>query len=223
MKTSFKLTLFICVCTACAILFSCKPETLIETVVETETITVNDTVIVSTTDTLIVPVTDTLIIPVTDTLFITDTLIIPEEAEVTNFILVRHAETSTVGSDPVLTAEGIARAEKLANMLSELELDRVYSTNFNRTWQTATPTADDQGLSISNYGGFDHDDVIEVVLADVNEGKVLIVGHSNTTPNFLNALTGTSDYPDLPEDAYDNIFIVNVKSKGDAEVIHLKY
>ena len=146
-----------------------------------------------------------------------------ETARITNFILVRHAETTGGGSEPVLSAEGMERAERLAGILSELDIDRVYSTNYNRTMDTAQPTADNKGLEITNYGGFDQQAVINDILENVNGGKVLIVGHSNTTPNFLNVLTGTSDYPNLPEGAYDNLFIVNVKSKGDSEVINLKY
>lgn len=184
---------------------SCEPETIIET----EYITVNDTLVVVNTDTIIISTTDTIFIE--------------EEASSTNFILVRHAETTGGGSDPVLSAEGMERAEKLAGILSELDIDRVYSTNYNRTMDTAQPTADNQGLEITNYGGFDQQAVTNDILENVNGGKVLIVGHSNTTPNFLNVLTGTSDYPNLPENAYDNLFIVNVKSKGDSEVITLKY
>lgn len=184
---------------------SCEPETIIET----EYITVNDTLVVVNTDTIIISTTDTIFIE--------------EEASITNFILVRHAETTGGGSDPVLSAEGMERAEKLAGILSELDIDRVYSTNYNRTMDTAQPTADNQGLEITNYGGFDQQAVTNDILENVNGGKVLIVGHSNTTPNFLNVLTGTSDYPNLPENAYDNLFIVNVKSKGDSEVITLKY
>ncbi|MEZ4931357.1 MAG: hypothetical protein R2788_04395 [Saprospiraceae bacterium] len=54
-------------------------------------------------------------------------------------------------------------------------------------------------------------------------GKILVVGHSNTTPDFINVLTGTNDYPQLPETEYDNLFIVTVLEKGRAEVVQLKY
>lgn len=197
MKFFLKLSLVVCIGISCVFLSSCEPETIIET----EFITVYDTLIVS----------------------ITDTIFIPDESNVTSFILVRHAEIPTGGSDPSLTEAGLERAEKLASILSEMELDGVYSTDYNRTIQTATPTADNQGLTILSYGGFDHNEVIDDILESMSESKILIVGHSNTTPNFLNALIGTSSYPNLPEDAFDNLFIVNTKSKGDSEVIHLKY
>lgn len=196
-----------------AIFSSCTPEAILET----ETITVTDTVFVSTIDTVLVSTTDTLLVTVIDT------LVVPNEESVTNFIFVRHAEISGAATNPGLTQEGMDRADRLASMLSELMLDRVYSTSYNRTTQTATPVAIDQGLAISSYGGFDHDDVIDDVLEDLNEGVVLVVGHGNTTANFLNALTGTSDYADLAEDAFDNLYLVSTKSKGDSKVVHLKY
>jgi len=154
---------------------------------------------------------------------ITDTVFTTDSVNVTQLILVRHAEKSSVGTDPDLTTVGLERADQLALVLSQIELDRVYSTNYNRTMQTAAPTAADQGLTITNYGGFDHLQVIDDILVDVHEGKVLIVGHGNTTANFLNALTGTSDYMDIPETEYDNLYIVNTRSLGDSDVIHLKY
>ena len=192
---------------ACSLFFSsCEPETIIET----ETVVVNDTLIVTNTD--------TVFIDQTDTLFISD------ETEFTTFILVKHAEIPmTIATDPILTQAGFERAEKLANMLSKLKLNRVYSTMFQRTKQTAMPTAGNQGLEITDYGGFDHESVIDDVLENVNEGIVLIVGHSNTTPNFLNSLTGTSDFEELGETSFDNLFIVHCRSKGDSELTHLKY
>ena len=154
---------------------------------------------------------------------IIDTVFIPKPENVTRFILIRHAEKSSIGTDPNLTSEGDVRAENIAHILSKIELDLVYSTNFNRTLQTAMPTANDQGLSITNYEGLDHDQVIDDILENTIEGKILIVGHSNTTPNFLNTLTGTLDYTDIPEDEFDNLFIVDLRSIGDSDVIHLKY
>ena len=51
----------------------------------------------------------------------------------------------------------------------------------------------------------------------------MIVGHSNTTPSLLNVLTGTSNYSNIPESEYDNLYIVTVFEKGRAEVVHFKY
>jgi len=168
-------------------------------------------------DAVVVPILDTVVVSITDTLFI------PHETGVVNFILIRHAEKSSDCSDPVLTEEGKARAEKLAIMFSKIELDRVYSTNYNRTRQTVQPTADSHELPITSYGGYDQSEVIEDVLENLNEGTLLIVGHSNSTPGFLNILTGSTDYPAIQEEEFDNLFLVSSRSIGDSDVVHLKY
>jgi 2,3-bisphosphoglycerate-dependent phosphoglycerate mutase len=162
---------------------------------------------------------DTVII--VDTLTIVDIQDIPDT--ITTFILVRHAETTGVGNDPSLSTTGFTRAAELTRILAELDLKAVYSTNFNRTMQTAQPVAADQGLSVTQYDAFSPNTLIDNVINSFPEGAVLVVGHSNTTASMLNALLGSNVYPDLPETEYDNLFIVNVKERGDARVTHLKY
>lgn len=213
MKHLFNLILVAYICATCITFSSCGKEII----TETEFITVNDTIIIASTDTIIINTIDTIF---NNSI---DTILVPDEADVTCFILVKHAEKGPDGDNPNLTQEGMERAERLANILSQLELDKVYSTLFQRTRQTALPTAEDQGLDLTNYGGFDHDEVIDDILANNNQGRILIVGHSNTTPNFINALTGTLDFPEITEDTFDDLFIVKTKSKGDSEVVHLKY
>ena len=177
----------------------------------TETVTVTDTVFVNSVDTVFLTITDTL----TLTEFIQDS--------VTTFFLVRHAETSGSGNDPVLSSEGMERADELMRILGNVELDAIYSTNYNRTMQTASPVADDQALNVEMYGGFDLDTVSDEILTTFPSGKILVVGHSNTTPSFINELLGENTYSQLSESAYDNLFIVTVYEKGNAEVLHLKY
>ncbi len=180
-----------------------------EPIIQTEIVTVIDTVLINTVDTILIN--------------IIDTVVVENDEEVTTFILIRHAEILDDSNDPGLTEEGIARTERLIEMLSVLDLDRVYTTNFNRTTQTALPVAESQDLALSTYGGFDHNFVIDDILDNEKGGIVFIVGHANTTPNFLNALSGTTDYNQIAEDVFDNFYIVNTRSKGDSEVVHLKY
>jgi 2,3-bisphosphoglycerate-dependent phosphoglycerate mutase len=162
---------------------------------------------------------DTVII--VDTLTIVDIQDIPDT--ITTFVLVRHAETTGVGNDPSLSNTGHTRTAELTRILAELDLKAVYSTNFNRTRQTAQPVATDQGLSVTLYDAFSPNTLIDNVINSFPEGVVLVVGHSNTTASMLNALLGSNVYPDIPETEYDNLYIVNVKQRGDARVTHLKY
>ena len=193
-------------CTA-FVLFSCnkEPETVIETVIVNDTINTVDTIFLSDTVTITETITETIL----------DTA--------TTFILVRHAETTGSGSDPNLSTEGQNRANELQRILENIPLDAVFSTNFNRTMQTAEPTATDQSLSIINYDPFNLNPFVDNILIDYQEGAVLVVGHSDTTPSLLNVLVGSNTYSDLPESEYDNLFVVTVFEKGRAKVVHMKY
>lgn len=175
------------------VLFSCKKDKEIVT----ETITVNDTLIIA------------------DTFPLSDTSTI--------FILVRHAETTGTGSDPNLSTAGQERANELSRTLENVPLNAVFSTNFNRTMQTAEPTANDQMLTIENYDPSHLDAFVDTNLSRYRNGIILVTGHSNTTPSLLNILVGKSTYPDFPETEYDNLFIVTAYKKGSAVVTHLKY
>ena len=181
------------------------PEIITHTIIETDTLVINhyDTVVVTLTDT------------VTLTEFLHDTA--------TTFILVRHAETTGIGSNPDLSADGLLRATELARVLKNVPLDAAYSTNLLRTTKTAQPTATDQSLTLETYDGFTLNPFVDAVLANHRGGAALVVGHSNTTPALLNLLTGTNDFTNIPETQYDNLYVVTVFEKGRAQVTHLKY
>src|SRR5690349_20766422 len=64
----------------------------------------------------------------------------------TTIYLVRHAEKQTssgnmMTSDPDLTMEGRVRADRLADSLTGKKISAVYSTDYQRTRNTAAPTA----------------------------------------------------------------------------------
>lgn len=189
------------------ILFSCEKEPKIIT----ETIVKTDTLYLTQYDTILQVVTDTF----TLTQFIRDTA--------TTFIVLRHAETTGIGSDPALSADGQVRAGELVRVLKNVPIGAVYSSNYNRTRQTAQPVASDKALSVQIYDPLNQNPLISNVLSSQKGGAVLVVGHSNTAPALLNLLTGSNAWPQLPESQYDNLFIVTVFEKGRAEVVHLKY
>jgi broad specificity phosphatase PhoE len=195
------LFIFLLLTTSCLITSACDkdPEII------TETITVHDTLVVVDTFLLI------------DTLYET----LPDSG--TTFILVRHAETTGSGSNPSLSVLGQARAAELTRILGPVTLNAVFSTDYNRTKQTAQPVASAKGVTVISYDPFLSYALIDQCLLTYAKGIVLVVGHSNTIPDLINLMTGTSAYPDLPDTEYDNLFIVQVASKGEAKVLHMKY
>ena len=198
---------FLPLCLLVSLFCSCEkdPEVITNTVIQT------DTIFVTNYDTVFMTITDT----VTLTEMIHDTA--------TTFLLVRHAETTGSGSDPNLSTEGQERTQELIRLLRNVTLDGVYSTNFNRTRQTAEPVAIDQGLTVQTYSPFSLNPFVDGILVDHYGKTILVVGHSNTTPDLLNVLTGGNNFQDLPETQYDNFYLVTVFEKGRAEVTHLKY
>ncbi len=141
---------------------------------------------------------------------------------VTTFILVRHAEKGP-GEDPDLTPEGRARAARLRDRLAREEVSRVYTTDTQRTRQTAAPTADQQGVEVTLYSP----DALEAFASSLKEqhdGKtVLIVGHSNTTPILANLLAGGEEFAAISDDDYGNILVVTVPPTGTSRTQHLRY
>ncbi len=71
-------------------------------------------------------------------------------------------------------------------------LDAVYSTNYNRTIQTATPTSKIKKLRLQSYNP---NKMYDSVFQSETQGKtILVVGHSNTTPVFVNKILGEKKY-----------------------------
>lgn len=140
-----------------------------------------------------------------------------QEQKITTYYLIRHAEkdrTDTTNSDPNLNEQGKKRALKWAEVLKEINLDAVYSTNYKRTMQTAMPAAKDRDLSIKNY---DPRNLFDEEFKNSTAGKtVLIVGHSNTTPQFVNAILKQPKYGDLDDSENGALFIVQVLPDGKA-------
>lgn len=142
--------------------------------------------------------------------------------EVTTYYLVRHAEkdrSDKTNSNPELTDLGHQRAAKWSSVFGDVAFDAVYSTNYLRTIATAKPTATAQGLEIQFYNPR------ELYSKDFQQetlGKtVLIVGHSNTTPQFVNAILGIDRYADIQDNNNANLYIVT-RIKEETSSVLLK-
>ena len=146
-----------------------------------------------------------------------------EQNRITTLILVRHAEKAgTVWEDPPLTPAGAGRADELAYILKHVKLDAIYSTPFLRTKNTVLPSAKQKGLDVKLYKPNDKE-FLKNVLGAFPGGAVLIVGHSNTIPRLANELAGQSDFSDLDDAIYDNLFIVCVPTEGKATILRMRF
>jgi 2,3-bisphosphoglycerate-dependent phosphoglycerate mutase len=131
--------------------------------------------------------------------------------ETTTYYFIRHAEkdrSNKSEKDPNLTAEGLKRAQIWAEVLKDIPLDMVLSTNYKRTLQTGAPIAGSNQLSIENYNaGNGYDDEFR---KRTSGKRVLVVGHSNTTPQFVNEILGEEKYADIDDTENGALFIVQV-------------
>lgn len=126
--------------------------------------------------------------------------------------LVRHAETVSDGTgDPALSAEGRARASRLARMLAGAGLDAVHATAYRRTPETAAPVAAATGLTAREYDPRALEALARRLLGE--GGRHLVVGHSNTTPELVDLLGGASGGP-IGEEEYGRVYVLTAAPGG---------
>ena len=122
-------------------------------------------------------------------------------------ILVRHAERTGSGSDPVLSPAGLARAKLLAHMLADAGLTRVFVTQWRRSVQTGTPAAMAAGLKLTPYDAGDAAGLAATIRGSHGNGTALVVAHSDRIDDTAEAL-GASGVGELLEGQFDRMFII---------------
>ena len=154
------------------------------------------------------------------TLFTLPTSCKTVEKETTTYYLIRHAEkdrSDASNRNPDLTEAGHERALRWANYFDGFDLDAIYATDYNRTQQTAAPTAQMKALDVQTY---DPRNLYDAEFKSATSNKiVLIVGHSNTTPAFINAIVGVQTYEDMADN--DNSTLFKVVIAEDATTVEI--
>lgn len=132
------------------------------------------------------------------------------------FYFIRHAEkdrSDKTNKDPHLVQSGLMRSIKWSYALANVKFDAVYSTDYNRTRETAQPTAEKNGLELTIY---DPKAIDGKAFMEANRGMtVLVVGHSNTTPTFVNAVLGKEKYAQIDDSNNANLYIVTITGSGE--------
>ncbi|RAJ17140.1 SixA phosphatase family protein [Olleya aquimaris] len=144
--------------------------------------------------------------------------------QTTTYYFIRHAEknrSDATNKNPDLTTKGKRRAKLWQRHFKNKKLDAIYSTNYNRTLATARPTAEDQNLTITIY---DPRNIDYQEFKNQTKGQsVLVVGHSNTTPSFVNAIINQEKYQDIDDSINYKLFIVTITDgKITDKVIDIK-
>jgi broad specificity phosphatase PhoE len=140
------------------------------------------------------------------------------------FIIVRHAEKSTDDPrDPSLSETGRARAQSLARLLANVPLSAAYATGLRRTQQTAQPAADANGVKVTIYDAEIPATTLAAQLRATHaHGTVLVVGHSNTVPDIVAALSG-QPVDAMSDDQYDLVYRVGAGADGKVTLTRDRY
>jgi 2,3-bisphosphoglycerate-dependent phosphoglycerate mutase len=140
----------------------------------------------------------------------------------TTYYLIRHAEkdrTDTLNKNPNLNKNGQERAKRWANYFENIDLEAVYSTEYERTMQTAKRLADSKDLEIQNYAP---EKMYDAIFQKETIGKkVLIVGHSNTTPVFVNKILGEKKYENMNDTDNASLYIVTITNNKKTSTIEI--
>src|SRR5687767_5504196 len=154
-------------------------------------------------------------------------LAVYQSATTTTVVITRHAE-KVLGTiaDPPLTPAGERRAEQLARMFGNTgsvgQLDAVLVSDTRRSQQTAAPLVARLGTRPIVLPAKDIDATVHEILEKHRGESVLVVGHSNTVPELIRKLSGI-EIAAIPDEDYENLYIVSVPSVGDASVLQFRY
>jgi phosphohistidine phosphatase SixA len=144
----------------------------------------------------------------------------PIEGDPLLVFLVRHAEKVDQSKDPDLSPDGYRRAEELACVLADADIEHIHSSDFIRTRLTAAPVAEKFGLEIEQY---DQNDLLPFAsLLKAAGGRHLVVGHSTTTPALVEILGGDPGNKIEEENEYDRLYILTIRN-GKVNTILLRY
>ncbi len=139
---------------------------------------------------------------------------------ITTYYLIRHAEkdrSDKTNRNPKLTKAGLERANHWATILKTVKFNQIYSTNYNRTKATALPTAIANNLELNLYNPSTLD--IDAFKDETKGKNILIVGHSNTTPEFVNKLLDEKKYEMIEDNNNGNLYIVTISQTSKSDIL----
>lgn len=132
--------------------------------------------------------------------------------------VVRHAEKTQEKTNAQLNEKGRQRAECLAETLRDAGIQAIFTSQVDRTKQTAEPLAKRLKIEPQVVDALDTSALVKRVRG-VKSGNILIVGHSNTVGEIIEKL-GARKIPPMSDDEYDQLFIIAPFEKSQAVTLH---
>ena len=138
--------------------------------------------------------------------------------------LVRHADKVSDETDAPLSDAGRRRAECLANTLTDANIQQIFTSDLQRTQQTAAPLAEKLKLKPVAIPLSSPDKLIEAIRSG-KETNTLVVWHDATLPKILRALGGPEISP-IGHTEYDRFLILTLpggKTHSQPTLATLRY
>lgn len=151
------------------------------------------------------------------------------ESPPTRVFIVRHAEKATDGTnDPPLLPEGLVRADCLAQVLSDVKVTHVFSTDLQRTALTVQPIAAANERQVQTLPASDVESLAETLRGLPAGSVVVVAGHSNTIPLLTASLgaplAGLDGKGNIPEQEHDRLVeLVLADGSVTAPLVQLRY
>ena len=132
----------------------------------------------------------------------------------TTYYFIRHAEKEFDGSfNPNLTKKGYQRAKFWAEFFKDKNIEMVYCTSLKRTQQTAEPLLKYLDIDFNYY---EPSALYDSIFQKETKGKtVLIVGHQDTTPTFINRIIKERKYTYIKGNNFANLYKVQIDNFGN--------
>jgi len=132
-------------------------------------------------------------------------------------VLIRHAERDPSGSD-ALSTPGKKRAAMLVSMFRDAGVSAIFTSEFNRTKQTAAPLAQALGITPKQIASNLNAARVQVLAAGA---LPIVVGHSDSVPELIGALGGPADV-EITDTEFDRMFVVTISS-GSVSTLAFRY
>jgi 2,3-bisphosphoglycerate-dependent phosphoglycerate mutase len=102
-------------------------------------------------------------------------------------------------------------------------VDAIYVSATQRSRLTAAPLASRLGITPIVAPTDDSKQLAHRLLRENSGKRVMVIGHVNTVPDIVAALSGRSDIAKMDEHDFSVMYIVTVPRIGHANVLRLTY
>jgi broad specificity phosphatase PhoE len=127
---------------------------------------------------------------------------------VRTIFFVRHADKVSDDTDAPLSDAGRRRAECLATTLADAHIDQIFTSDLQRTQQTAAPLAEKLHVKPTAIPLSAPDQLVEAIRSS-KAANVLVVWHDMTLPKIMEALGAPAISP-IGHSEYDHFFILTL-------------